>query len=59
MFSLIEDTFIVLLSFSDSLARDQTKCLFLNDETCMVRPSLNDLNPVEVKYYRFMISLDK
>ena len=59
MFSLIEDTFIVLLSFSDSLARDQTKCLFLNDETCMVRPSLNDLNPVEVKHYRFMISLDK
>ena len=39
MFSL----FIVLLSFSKSLARvakvsDQTKCLFLNDEPCMVRP---------------------
>ena len=28
MFSL----FIALLSFSESLARDQTKCLFLNDE---------------------------
>ena len=51
MFSLIEDTFIALLSFSESLVRDQTKCLFLNDETCMVRPSLNDLNPVEFKYY--------
>ena len=28
MFSL----FIVLLRFSEYLARDQTKCLFLNDE---------------------------
>ena len=30
-----------------------------NDETCMVRPILIDLNPVELKYYPFMISLDK
>ena len=50
---------IVLLSFSSSLARNQTKCMFLNDETCMVRPTLIDLNPVELKYYPFMISLDK
>ena len=46
--------FIVLLSFS-SLA---TKCL-LNDEPCMVRPTLIDMNPVELKYYSFMINLDK
>ena len=51
--------FIVLLNFSKSLARDQTKCLFLNDEPCMVRPTLFDLNPVELKYYPFMISLYK
>ena len=25
----------------------------------MVRPNLIDLNPVELKYYPFMISLDK
>ena len=56
MFSLIKQVFIVLLSFSESLA---TKCLFLNDESCMVRPTLIDLNPVELKYYAFMISLDK
>ena len=54
--------FIVLLSFSSSLARvakvfDRTKCLFLNDEPCMIRPTLIDLNPVELKYYPFMISL--
>ena len=48
--------FIVLLSFSSSLA---TKCLSLNDEPCMVRPTLIDLNSVELKYYRFMISLIK
>ena len=35
-----------------------TKCLFLNDELCMIRPTLIDLNPVELKYYPFMISLD-
>ena len=48
--------FIEFLSFSSSLA---TKCLFLNDEPCMVRPTLIDLNPVELKYYPFMISLNK
>ena len=50
MFSL----FIVLFSFSSSLAgiakvSDRTKCLFLYDEPCMVRPTLINLNPVELK----------
>ena len=31
----------------------------LNDELCMIRPTLIDLNPVELKYYPFMINLDK
>ena len=35
---------IVLLRFSESLARDQTKYLFLNDEPCMVRPTVIDLS---------------
>ena len=48
--------FIGLLSFSSSLA---IKCLFLNDEPSMVRPALFDLNPVELKYYQFMIRLIK
>ena len=59
MFSLIKQVCIVLLSFSNCLAHDQTKCLFSNDEPCMVRPTLLDFNPVELKYYPFMISLDK
>ena len=47
--------FFALLSFSSSLA---TKCVPLNDEPCIVRPTLIDLNP-ECKYYPFMISLDQ
>ena len=56
MSSLIKQALIVLLSFTESLA---TKCLFLNYEPCMVRPTLIDMNPVELKYYPFMISLNK
>ena len=55
MFSL----FIALLSFSESLAREQTKCVFLNDEPCMLRSTLIDMNPVVLKYYPFIISLNK
>ena len=56
--------FVVLLSFSKSLAHvakvyDQTKCLLLNAEPCMVKPTLIDMNPVELKYDAFMISLNK
>ena len=56
MFSLIKHVFLALLSFIESLA---TKCLSLNDEPFMFRPTLIDLNPVYLKYYPFMISLDK
>ena len=56
MFSLFKQELIVLLSFSSSLV---AKCVSLHDEPCMVRPTLIDLNPVEPKYYSFVISLDK
>ena len=59
MFTLIKQVFIILLIFSESLARDQTKFLFLNDETCMVRSTLIDMKQVELNYYPFMISLNK
>ena len=64
MFSHIKQVFIVLLNFNSSFASipkvsDQTKCLSLSDETCIVIPILIDLHPVELKYYPFMISLDK
>ena len=52
------------MSFSSSLASvfnvsDQTKCLSLNEEPCRLTPTLIDLNNIELKYYPFMISLDK
>ena len=56
MFSLIKQLFIVLMSFSESLA---TKWVSLNDEPCIIRPTLIDLNRVELKYYPFIISLGK
>ena len=56
MFWLIKKKFIALLSFSGSLA---TKCVTLNNEPCMTGPTLIDLNPVELNYFPFMISLDK
>ena len=62
MFRLIKQVFIVLLSFSSSLARVaivRTKCLSLNEELCMVRPIFIDLKTVELKCYPFMISLEK
>ena len=48
--------FILLLSFSESLA---TKCLFWNDEPCMVRATVTDMDLVEFKYYPFINSLNK
>ena len=44
------------MSFSGSLA---TKYMSLHNELYMARPTLIDLNHVELNYYPFMISLDK
>ena len=52
----MKKVFIVLLSFSVSLA---TKYLSLNKEPYMVRHTVTDLSPVQLKYYPFMISLDE
>ena len=51
MLNLFKQVFIVLLRFSILLACNQTKCMFLNDEPCMVRPTLIDMSTVELKYY--------
>ena len=56
--------FFVFLSLRSFLARvakasDQTKCLSLNDEPCMIRLTLVVVNLAELKYYLFMIILDK
>ena len=46
MFSHVKKLFIVLLNFISSLA---TKCVSLNDEPCMIRATLTELNAVEDK----------
>lgn len=56
MFWFINQAFNTLLFFSRSLA---TKCMSLNYESCMTRPTLIFLNPLELNHYLFMISLDK
>ena len=48
--------FIALLGFSKSLT---TEYLFLNGELFIVRPTLIDMNPNELKYYPFIVSLNK
>ena len=59
MCSLTKQVFILLLSFSSTLACNQRKSLFLDDKPCMVRSTIIDMNPVELKYYTFMVSLNK
>ena len=51
--------FVAILSFSESSIRDRVKCLFLNNKPCMVGPVLIDMNPVDLKCYPFMVSLNK
>ena len=53
---LVKQVFIALLGFSGSLA---TKLVSWNNEHCMARPTLIDLNPIELDYYPLMVSIDK
>ena len=55
MSSLINQVFNTLLSFSVSLA----KFVSLNDQSYIFRPTLIDLNPIDLKYNPIMVSLDK
>ena len=57
MFRFIKQVFIVLmLCFGKSL---MTKCVSLNNQPFIPRLVLIDLNPHDLHYYSFMISLDK
>ena len=47
---------MALLSFSESLA---TKCVSLDNEPCMTKSTLVDLNHIELDYYSFIMNLDK
>ena len=56
MYWLIKEAFISWLCFSESLA---SKCMSLNNEPWMVSSTLFNLDPVDLDYYSFMISLEK
>ena len=56
MFWLIKQVFTALFCFCGSLA---TKYVSLNNEPCMTIPILIELNPADLNYHSFMISLDK
>ena len=56
MVRLVNKVFITLLSFSRSLT---TKCVSLNNEPSLARPTLVDLNLSKFYYYLFMVSLDR
>ena len=56
MLWLIKEVFVALFSFFRSLVR---RYVTLNNKLCMARPTLIDLNPVDLNYYAFMISSDK
>ena len=44
--------FMTLLNFEESSA---TKCVSLNNKPCIARRNFNDLTPIELNYYQFMI----
>ena len=56
MIWLIKQVFIALFSFSEPLA---AKCLFLDNEPCIFKPTFIDLSPIELNYFLFVIILDK
>ena len=67
-YRLIKQVFIALLSFSGSLAgianvSNLTTCISLNNQPCMTRPTLIDLNRDEYNQrwycYTFMTNLDR
>ena len=63
MFKVIKQALIALLSFSGSLAHQAkvsecTECVSLNNESCIARPKLNELNQEELFYYPHMVRLD-
>ena len=64
MFKFTKKAFIAVLSFSGSLARvtkvsNHKKRISVNNELCLTRPTLFDLNSVELHYCPYMVSSDR
>ena len=67
MSGFIKESFIILVmvlyfdeSFTDAKAVTGTiKCISINNQQCMVRPMLIDLDLDELHYYPFIISMSR
>ena len=46
----------VLLAVRGSMS---VNCISMNNQSCIVRPTLIDLNPDEIYYYQFIISINR
>ena len=57
MLRFIKQMFIGLLSFGRSLVSELMKCVSINNELCLARSYLIDLNSNELHYCLFMVSL--
>ena len=58
MHRCFEQKFIVLIVLLLGFGRSLTiNCVFMNNQPCTARPTLIDLNPGELHYYPFTVSL--
>ena len=57
-FRIFESAFVAVLSFKRFLSKN-VKCTTLPNQPCIAKPILIDLNPDELRYYPFLISLSE
>lgn len=55
----IKSVFVAILSFGKSLTAQNVKCAIFFNQPCLARPRFIDLNPDELCYQPFMVSLDR
>ena len=55
IFSFIKSVFSAFLRLGRPLVTQNVKCISLNKEPCLPRPTIIDLNLYELHYYLFML----
>ena len=59
VFNFIKFIFTAIISFGRPLISQYIKCVSLNNQPCMTIPTITDLNPNELHYYPFTVSLGR
>ena len=59
LLEFLKSLFIVILDSGRSLTSRNIKCISLNNEPCLAKPKVINLNPDELHYSTFMIDLNK